>query len=187
MNTVCATPTCSCENGHRTPSERIPIWTPLVSSACTTRISRLVSRFAHRLLDCIWSATPIICTAGDVLAPVVQSEEIGIVVPAGDLDAIVAALHSLATDRERVTDMRCRLRALAPRFRWHASAAPLVAWCERLPSREAERFAVTGLDPALGSSPQLPTSSAAGLKMLIPRPVRQHVLGPLKRRLGQSG
>jgi hypothetical protein len=78
--------------------------------------------------------------------------------------------------------MRARLRELAPRYHWDVAAAPLVEWCGRTTARREERFPVTGLDPALSQLPLLPVPGL-GLKAIFPRPVRQHVLGPLKRRL----
>ncbi len=184
------------QHGLRDTNVFMRDWTPYAERADTYMDATAVvslhhahieTRFSYRtrLLDCIWSATPIICTSGDVLAPVVRDERIGITVPPGDLDAIVAALRTLATDRERVADMRARLRALASHYRWEIAAAPLVAWSQRSQSACSQRFAVTGLDPVLHSVPTLPTASL-GLKALVPRPVRQHVLGPLKRRLLQT-
>jgi glycosyltransferase involved in cell wall biosynthesis len=141
--------------------------------------------FRTRLLDCIWAATPVICTTGDVLAPIVRDEQIGITVPPGDLDAIVDALRTLATDREGVAAMRGRLRALASQYHWEVAAAPLVRWCVTSPTRREERFAVGGLDPGLTRLTPL-APPGLGLKALVPRPIRQYVLGPLKRRLLQS-
>jgi glycosyltransferase involved in cell wall biosynthesis len=171
-------------------------WTPYAERADTyldaTAIvslhhAHIETRFSFRtrLLDCIWSATPIVCTMGDVLAPMVRDEDLGITVPAGDLDAIVDALRLLATDRERVAGMRSRLRALAPGYHWGVAAAPLVAWSSRPIDHRSDRFPVTGLDPALAQVPQIAAPSL-GLKRIVPRPVRQYVLGPLKRRLKES-
>jgi glycosyltransferase involved in cell wall biosynthesis len=181
------------KRGLRDSNVFVRDWTPYAERADTYLDATAVVSLHHahietrfsfrtRLLDSIWSATPIICTSGDVLAPIVRDEDIGITVPAGDLDAIVDALRALATDRERVAEMRARLRELAPRYHWDVAAAPLVEWCGRTTARREERFPVTGLDPALSQLPLLPVPGL-GLKAIFPRPVRQHVLGPLKRRL----
>jgi glycosyltransferase involved in cell wall biosynthesis len=181
------------EHGLRDRNVFVRDWTPYAERADTYLDATAVVSLHHahietrfsfrtRLLDCIWAATPIICTAGDVLAPIVRDEGIGIAVPANDLDAIVDALRKLATEPGLVADMRARLRALAHRYHWEVAAAPLVEWCARTPVRRDERFVVTGLDPALAGTPVLAPPSL-GLKALVPRPVRQHVLGPLKRRL----
>jgi glycosyltransferase involved in cell wall biosynthesis len=171
-------------------------WTPYAQRADTYLDATAVVSLHHahietrfsfrtRLLDCIWSATPMICTRGDVLAPIVKEEDVGITVGAGDLDEIVDALRALATDPQRVSGMRDRLTGLASRYQWEVAAAPLVEWATRASSRRHERFAVDGLDPWLSLGPQL-TPPSLGLKALFPRPVRQHVLGPLKRRLLQA-
>jgi glycosyltransferase involved in cell wall biosynthesis len=184
------------ERGLRDSNVFVRDWTPYAergdtyldaTAVVSLHHAHIETRFSFRtrLLDSIWSATPIICTAGDVLAPIVRDEAIGIAVPAGDLDAIVDALRALATDRERVAEMRTRLRELAPRYQWDVAAAPLVEWCERTPARREERFPVTGLDPALSQLPRLP-APGLGLKAIVPRPVRQHLLGPLKRRFLES-
>jgi glycosyltransferase involved in cell wall biosynthesis len=184
------------ERGLRDVNVFVRDWTPYAERADTYLDATAVVSLHHahietrfsfrtRLLDAIWSATPIICTAGDVLAPIVRDEQIGIAVPAGDLDAIVDALRALATDHDGVAEMRARLRALAPQYHWQVAAAPLVEWCASAPARRKERFAVTGLDPELADLPAVAVPSL-GLKALIPRPLRQHVLGPLKRRILES-
>ena len=138
-------------------------WTPYAERADTYLDATAVVSLHHahietrfsfrtRLLDSIWSATPIICTAGDVLAPVVREEQIGITVAAGDIEAVVDAVRVLATDRERVEDMRSRLRALASQYHWDVAAAPLVDWCGS-PSRLEERFLVPASIPRSTSCP----------------------------------
>jgi glycosyltransferase involved in cell wall biosynthesis len=186
------------EHGLRDRHVFVRDWTPYAERADTyldatgvvsLHHAHIETRFSFRtrLLDCIWSATPIVCTSGDVLAPIVRDEQLGITVPAGDLDAIVDALRILATDQARVAEMRARLQTVSSRFRWDVAAAPLIAWCETTPARQGERFRVTGLDPMLTTGALLvPAAGPSGLKQLIPRPVRQHVLGPLKRRLLQA-
>jgi hypothetical protein len=186
------------QHGLRDSTVFVRDWTPYADRAdvyldATAVVSlhhaHVETRFSFRtrLLDCIWAATPIVCTSGDVLAPIVRSEGIGITVPAGDLDAIVDSLRVLATDAKGVADMRERLKTIANDYRWDVAAAPLVAWCSAPGLRRHERFRVTGLDVELTSGPQLvPPQGPTGLKLLIPRPVRQHLLGPLKRRLQQS-
>ena len=180
-------------NGLRDTNVYVRDWTPYAERADTyldaTAVvslhhSHIETRFSFRtrLLDCFWSGTPIICTSGDVLAPVVRDEEIGITVPAGDVDAIVDALRTLATEHERVAEMRAHIQALSPRYHWDVAVAPLRAWIDRVPTRREERFAVTGLDHELGWRAR-PMTQPFSLKLLIPRPVRQYVLGPIKRRL----
>jgi glycosyltransferase involved in cell wall biosynthesis len=187
------------EHGLRDKNVFVRDWTPYAERADTyldatgvvsLHHAHIETRFSFRtrLLDCIWATTPIICTAGDVLAPMVREEDIGITVPAGDLGAIVAALRALSVDHARVDEMRGRLQAVGSRFHWNVASAPLVAWCDALPEGRGERFRVTGLDPELRRGAQLePAVGPSGLKLLVPRPVRQHVLGPLKRRIRPAG
>jgi glycosyltransferase involved in cell wall biosynthesis len=57
----------------------------------------LEARFAYRtrLLDCIWAGLPIVTTAGDSLAELVESHGLGRVVGYGDVEGYAAALESL--------------------------------------------------------------------------------------------
>jgi len=68
-------------------------------------------------------------------APVVASDagshpevigDAGLLVPAGDRDALVAALHRVLTDQALADDLRGRGRAQAERFSWAATAAGIV-------------------------------------------------------------
>lgn len=52
--------------------------------------------------------------------------EAGLLVPAGDLEALVAALHRAITDQRLADDLRARGRVQAERFSWTATAAGIV-------------------------------------------------------------
>ena len=139
--------------------------------------------FRSRLLDCIWASLPIVCTDGDVLAGTVVDERIGLTVPAGDLPAAAAALVEIASNADALRAMRERLVTIAPRWTWENSARPLGEFV-RTPRRTAgplfeQREARTfdgRQDPPPGS-----------LKLLVPAPLRKHVLGPVKRALQGPG
>ena len=118
-------------------------WTPYetrhntyldATAAVSLHHAHLESRFSFRtrLLDCIWATVPILATEGDVLADVVSEEHLGLTVSPGDVQGAADALVALATDRDGVaTHAREQIEAVAPRFRWAAAAAPLIAWIER--------------------------------------------------------
>ena len=109
-------------------------------------------------------------------------ERIGLTVPAGDLELATAALVRIAAGTDEVQAMRRRLQAIAPDWTWKSIASPLIDFVARprrlapplLDQRESRTFDGRQ-DPPPGS-----------LKRLVPTPIRKHVLGPVKRRVGGS-
>ncbi len=67
----------------------------------------LEARFAHgtRILDLVWTHTPILCTAGDEWSEIVVAEGLGEAVPPGDPDALADAAWRIA-DRGRAAYAR---------------------------------------------------------------------------------
>lgn len=96
--------------------------------------------FRTRLLDCIWAGLPMVVTGGDVLADVVEANELGMVVPALDEDALVAALLCVVdasqdpAGKAAYADAFARIR---PAYTWDAVVAPLARFLEK-PSRAAD-------------------------------------------------
>ncbi|MGP6171520.1 glycosyltransferase family 4 protein [Microbacterium sp. A204] len=79
--------------------------------------------FRTRILDYLWAGLPIVATDGDGFAPIIRDNELGIVVPPEDVDALVAALEEIlfvsdcATIQEHVSEYARRVtwdRALTP-------------------------------------------------------------------------
>jgi glycosyltransferase involved in cell wall biosynthesis len=86
--------------------------------------------FRTRVLDYLWAGLPIVCTAGDVVAELVAAEDLGIVVPAGDVEAVADALATLAdASPQKRASRRRRLADAARRRHWDAAIAPLVDAC----------------------------------------------------------
>jgi len=93
--------------------------------------------FRTRILDYLWAGLPIVCTAGDSFAELVEREELGRVVPAEDVDALVDALeHVLVSDKDRRRYVE-NVARVAPQFEWSRAMEPLVAFC-RAPRRSAD-------------------------------------------------
>ncbi|KQY47485.1 glycosyltransferase family 4 protein [Cellulomonas sp. Root137] len=93
--------------------------------------------FRTRILDYLWAGLPIVCTAGDSFADLVEREDLGRVVPPQDVDALVEALEHVlvsSADRDRY---RANVAVVAERFRWSRALAPLVEFC-RAPRRAAD-------------------------------------------------
>jgi glycosyltransferase involved in cell wall biosynthesis len=85
--------------------------------------------FRTRVLDYLWASLPIVATAGDSLADVIESERVGLTVPAGDVDALEDALFRLIDDEAFQTACRENLARIAPQFQWSEVLRPLLEFC----------------------------------------------------------
>lgn len=93
--------------------------------------------FRTRILDYLWAGLPIVCTAGDSFAELVERERLGKVVPAEDVDALADALEHVLLSSEAATDYVANVARVAEQFRWPRALAPLVEFC-RDPHRSAD-------------------------------------------------
>ena len=87
--------------------------------------------FRTRILDYIWSGLPILTTAGDSMAELVEREKVGLVVVPDDLAGLTHALERLCKDDDFRAECQERLRVVATRFTWPEVAAPLLEFCRR--------------------------------------------------------
>jgi glycosyltransferase involved in cell wall biosynthesis len=148
--------------------------------------AHLESRFSFRtrLLDALWGRVPILCTAGDVVAGIVEELQLGLTVPPGDVEAVAQAFRDLVADSGLLERARGHLDAAAPAYEWEHAVKPLARWLER-PARQTDHVSIDGLRPIdarQGRREDL-ERYANELKLLVPTPVRQHLLGPVKRGL----
>lgn len=80
-----------------------------------------------RVLDYFWAALPVVSTEGDVLSEVIKKEDIGWVVPAGDVNALAETLKlSLSIPK---SDFKKRYRTVKKQFAWEKQIVPLKAFC----------------------------------------------------------
>jgi len=102
-------------------------------AAVSTHRANLESHFAYRtrVLDCVWAGLPIVCTDGDVMAEMVARRGFGIVVPAGDAEAIADAIERIANDRHFAETCRARIFENRCLFDWNDAVQPLVRFCAR--------------------------------------------------------
>ncbi|HET9752440.1 MAG TPA: hypothetical protein VFP52_05745, partial [Myxococcales bacterium] len=82
--------------------------------------------FRTRLLDCLWAALPVACTAGDVLASEGESQGWARTAPAGDARALADAMVALCDPAENAK-ARTAARAAAKARTWQRSADTLLA------------------------------------------------------------
>jgi hypothetical protein len=85
--------------------------------------------FRTRLLDYLWCGLPVISTGGDDLAERVAGSGAGVTVPAGDLDALAAAVERAVGDPQWRIAAGTASSALGRSFGWDAVAAPLADFC----------------------------------------------------------
>ena len=107
--------------------------------------------FRTRILDYLWAGLPIVSTAGDSFATLIEQRGAGLVVPPADAAALEAALERLLVDAELAKGCAAASHALGEDLQWSKVLAPLVAFC-RNPTRapdlldeEQVRLAVSDL------------------------------------------
>ncbi|HEX7103219.1 MAG TPA: glycosyltransferase family 4 protein [Nitrolancea sp.] len=92
--------------------------------------SSLEARFAYRtrMLDNLWCSLPVVATEGDILADLIEHEQIGRTAPPGDANAVAEAIMQ-ALDADNQSTFRENLKRIAPDHSWEAVALPLLRWC----------------------------------------------------------
>ena len=88
--------------------------------------------FRTRILDYFKYELPIICTEGDCLAEMVKERELGLVVPAGDEEALVQAIIKMMGDRQFRSRSASNIRQLKPHFYWSTVTKPLICYCQEV-------------------------------------------------------
>ncbi len=79
-----------------------------------------------RLFDAIAAAVPVIATERGFAAELVKTEKIGLVVPAGDVEAVAGAMERLLTDDAFHASCVQNLERIRPRFSWSVVTRPLI-------------------------------------------------------------
>ncbi len=122
-----------------------PGWVPYIERAdwlldadagVSTHLDHVETAFSFRtrMLDYLWAGLPIVATRGDSLARLVEAEELGLTVAAGDAVALAEALDRVLHDEELAARCRANVARVAERFHWSQALAPVVEFC-RAPRR----------------------------------------------------
>jgi hypothetical protein len=82
--------------------------------------------FRTRILDYLWAGLPMVVTEGDYFAELVEREELGIVVPADDVAALVAALERVLFDKDFIARARTNIARVREQFAWNVVLEPVV-------------------------------------------------------------
>lgn len=112
--------------------------------------------FRTRILDYLWAGLPIVATGGDTFGSLIEANELGRTVPAGDVDALVEALETMLYNDEEIAKARANVEAFAIRYQWSKVLEPLVKFC-RTPRRAAD---IAHGTPTLAREGELETFSA---------------------------
>ena len=134
----------------------------------TTHLDHVETEFSFRtrVLDYFWTSLPVVTTAGDPLAALVESRGLGLTVPAEDVDALEEALHRLLTDEQFVAECRKNVDEVAEEFRWSRVLDPLAEFCRR-----AQRA-----PDAFGLQAPMRESAAAGITHALTARVQRKML-----------
>lgn len=82
--------------------------------------------FRTRILDYLWAGLPMVVTDGDHFAELIAREELGVVVPPGDVAALAAALETVLFDEAFIRDARTNIARVRSSYEWGTVLAPLV-------------------------------------------------------------
>jgi glycosyltransferase involved in cell wall biosynthesis len=115
-------------------------WLLDADAGVSTHCEHIETTFAFRtrILDYLWAGLPIVTTDGDAFAELVRTEQLGVVVPAQDPAALAEALVQVLYDDAFAAGCRDRIAAVAQRYTWEATLAPLIEFC-RHPQPAADR------------------------------------------------
>jgi glycosyltransferase involved in cell wall biosynthesis len=99
-----------------------------------------------RLVDLMWLGLPAVVTAGGSMARVIEDEGAGVVVPAGNAEALAVAICTLLDDTAARGQARAAARRWAADRSWQQVAAPLLRYAES-PWRDPDRARFDALAP----------------------------------------
>ncbi|MCL4416167.1 MAG: glycosyltransferase [Actinobacteria bacterium] len=97
-----------------------------------THPNHIETRFAFRtrILDYFWAGLPVISTRGDSLSELVEKENLGVTVMAGDADGLAEAIISLADNKSFMLDCRKNVTAISQDYTWEKVCGPIVEFCK---------------------------------------------------------
>ena len=138
--------------------------------------------FRSRILDYLWAGLPIVATAGDAFADLIEAERLGAAVPPGDDVALEAALWQVLGEGGTAGACRLNVARVAPNYVWEQALAPLLAFCRD--PRPAPDLVLT--DPA---RPSFPAQAHVARRLMIdayregPRRALRQAAGLVRRAL----
>ncbi|WP_204946689.1 glycosyltransferase family 4 protein [Microbacterium laevaniformans] len=85
--------------------------------------------FRTRILDYLWAGLPMVTTAGDGFADLIQGSPLGVTVPERDVDALAAGIIKVLYDVEFRAEATEKIADVRQDFAWSRALAPLTAFC----------------------------------------------------------
>lgn len=107
--------------------------------------------YRARILDYLWAGLPVVLTKGDVLAELVEQNDLGRTVPAGSAIAMGDAIVGMLGDDDAMARHRANIEGIAGRLTWSQALVALADFC-----RDPRRA------PDTGARPPQPRSDTAG-------------------------
>lgn len=85
--------------------------------------------FRTRILDCLWSDLPIVCTRGDYFADLVESQKLGYAVDCQDTEGLAEKIVAIIDDREYYQACKAHIHNIADGYKWSNVTKPVVDFC----------------------------------------------------------
>jgi glycosyltransferase involved in cell wall biosynthesis len=110
-------------------------------AAVSAHFDSIETRFSFRtrILDNFWASLPIITTAGDPLAEVIQQRGAGLALPYQDVPSWASAILKITSDDEFNKSCRVASGLIGSEFKWEKAVKPLLDFCREphlLPAHE---------------------------------------------------
>lgn len=86
--------------------------------------------FRTRILDYLWAGLPMVVTEGDSFAELVQAEGLGVVVPAGDVDRLAAAIETVLYDPDAAAGFAENIARVRSDFAWQRVLGPILDFAD---------------------------------------------------------
>ena len=105
-------------------------WLLEADAGVSTHMSHVETTFAFRtrILDYLWTGLPMVVTEGDSFAELVETQNLGIVVPPQNVDALEHALERVLFDKKFVAVARANVQRVRAEFFWDRALSPLISF-----------------------------------------------------------
>jgi glycosyltransferase involved in cell wall biosynthesis len=158
------------------PYEERGAWLLEADLGVSAHHDHLEARFSFRtrVLDYLWAGRPVVASAGDALADLIEHEGLGRVVQPEDAGAFADACRALLEDRGQWDEAAGRIEAQRPSLTWERAVEPLAAFCAdpARPRREPRRGRIAAL-------------TAAQYPPMVPEVIERHGPVELVRKAGR--
>jgi GT2 family glycosyltransferase/glycosyltransferase involved in cell wall biosynthesis len=103
--------------------------------------------FRTRILDYLWAGLPMVVTAGDHFAELIDRENLGIVVEAGNVEQLSAALEKALFDEKFIAQAKKNIARVRQEYFWERALAPLIEFVANAHLASDNVGLATGLGP----------------------------------------